>query len=509
MSRLPELATRDRVIDAVLVVFCGVGQAAAAAFAAFATRDAFAALHAGTGITLRTLSELGGAGLVAALCLYLAQRRSEALGQSYANALRQVLYRQIAALPKSRHERRRVGALSLRFVGDLSAARLWFGSGLPNVLTALVVLPGAMAILFALDPALAPAGIAPVLLSLIVLVGVAWRLERRHRVLRSRRAGLAIAMIERIAMSPDLDLMGRTDRELRALADRGASLRHDAIARRSRTASLQAILHAGTALAGMSVLWHAGQTGVAPGIVAASLAVLALLALPLQNLATAWDRYCAWRVARGKALALLGEAGIDRRTKRRAGAVAVQVSGAIQGTPLERAFPKGALTVLDSPLAIPIARHIAGLDAAPDLTVTFDGTGDLPKTAFLGDDHVGLQGSLRRSATLLCRTRPRDQTIAAVLTAYGLTDLIEGGKGLDTRIAEGGRTLPPETTLRLDLARAELGQVDLLIVASVRWRAMSDRRNLLELFRNRCGATVIVAMPAPDPRPREIEGEPA
>ncbi len=261
MSSLPPLASRDRVFDAVLVVICGVGQAAAAAFAAFATRDAFEALHAGNGIESRTLVELGAAGLVAALCLYLARRRSEALGQSYANALRQSLYRQVAALPKRRHQERRVGALSLRFVGDLSAARLWFGSGLPDTLTALVVLPGAMAILFALDPVLAPVGIGPIVISLLLMTGMAWHLEQRHSTLRSRRAGLAITMIERIAMSPELDLMGRTGKEMRALAERGETLRKDAVARRSRTASLQAILRAGTSIAGLAVLWSAGQTG--------------------------------------------------------------------------------------------------------------------------------------------------------------------------------------------------------------------------------------------------------
>lgn len=39
MTALPPLATRNRVIDTVLVVFCGIGEAAAATLAAFATCD--------------------------------------------------------------------------------------------------------------------------------------------------------------------------------------------------------------------------------------------------------------------------------------------------------------------------------------------------------------------------------------------------------------------------------------------------------------------------------------
>ena len=491
MNPFPKLTSRDRVIDAVLVVLCGVGQAAAAAFAAFATRDAFAALHTGESIAMRTLVELCGAGVFAALCLYLAQRRSEALGQSYANALRQCLYRQIASLPKARHEERRVGALSLRFVGDLSAARLWFGAGLPDSLSALVILPGAMAILLALDPALAPAAVWPIVIALVVMMGAAWHLEQRHKVLRARRAGVAISMIERISMSPELDLMGRTDKELRALASRGADLRDDAVARRSRTALLQAILHTGTAMAGLSLLWSAGHLGAAPGTVAASLAVLAILVMPFQNLATAWDRHCAWRVARGKAMKLLNETTVDRQINPRNSAVEVAISGEIDGQPVARTIPKGEISFLDEEIGARLARHIAGLDRSSDVSVSFDGSLDQPKTAFIGDDHVGLQGSLRRTATLLSGKRPDDETIAGTLAAYGLGHLLELEKGLGTRIAEAGRNLTADETLRLDLARAELGKVDLLVLDSARWRAMSDGQSLLEQFRNRSDATII------------------
>ena len=301
MNPLPPLATRDRIFDAVLVVSCGIVQAVALALAAFATRDAFAALHADQTLGLRTIAELGLAGVVAALCLFISRRRAEALGQSYAISLRHILYRQIARLPKSRHDARRVGALSLRFVGDLSAARLWFGRGLPDVLSATVILPGAIAILVALDPVLAFAGLVPLSVSLTLMVATAWHLERRHRRLRGRRAGIAIAMIERVAIAPELDLMGRTNKELRALDEKGTALRSVAVARRGRTVGLQSVLQVGLAFAGIAMLWTASHNEIAPATVAASLSVIALVTLPMQDLGAAWDRYCSWRVAREKA----------------------------------------------------------------------------------------------------------------------------------------------------------------------------------------------------------------
>ena len=501
MTQLPRLATRDRVTDAVLIVLCGICQAAAAGFAAFATRDAFAALHAGQALPLGTMVELAVAGVFAAVALYYGQRMSEALGQSYANALRQCLFRKIATLPKARHEERRLGALSLRFVGDLSAARLWFGNGLPDILTALVVVPGAMVILFALDPRLAPAGIAPLGAALILVTALAWQLGRRHRTLRKRRASIAISMIERIALSPELDQMGRTKKELRGLSARGEELRADAIARRSRAASLQAILQAGLALAGLSLLWRAGQIGAAPGTVAASLAVLALLVLPLQHLATAWDRYCAWHIAREKALNLMREPEVKRRPKHRKSAVEVEVCGSIEGHDGKAVFARGTTTHMSGPTGSVLARHIAGLDQSAGLIVRFDGEERRPRSAYIGDTHVGLQGSLRRAATLLSAKRPGDDAITDSLKAYGLGHLLDHPGGLDSRIAEGGRDLSSEDTIRLDLARAELGQVDLLVIDSMRFRAISRSAELIDEFTQRNEVTLIVTDPSPVPDP--------
>ncbi len=493
MRPLPPLATRDRVIDAVLVVSCGIAQAAALAVAAFATRDAFAALHAGQALGLWTIAELGLAGLLAALCLLVSRRRAEALGQSYAIALRRTLYRQIARLPKSRHDDRRIGALSLRFVGDLSAARLWFGCGLPDVLSAVVVLPGAIAILFALDPVLATAGLLPIGVALCVMAATAWHLEQRHRTLRRKRANIAIGMIERIAIAPNLDLMGRTDRELRTLDEQGAALRKDAVARRGRTAGLQAVLQIGLACAGLMILWTASQSGITPATVAASLSVLALVTLPMQDLGAAWDRYCAWCVAREKALRLLAEPTLRRRSAPSSKAAAVLVTGEMDGVREDFEATPGRDNILSSPRAHQIAQCISGLDHQTGLTVTFGTQGHRPRIAHIADDHVGLQGSLRRSATLLSRKRPDDARITEILDAFGLGDLIGQPGGLDQRVAENGKNLTSGQSLRLDLARAVLGAADMIVIASLRWSAEAERDTLMRTLKHLSTATIILA----------------
>lgn len=497
MRYLPPLVTRDRAFSAALVVGCGIVQAIALAVAAFATRDAFAALHARDPLALNTILELGLAGTIAAICLFLSRRQAESLGQSYAIALRRVLYKQIASLPKARHDQRRTGALSLRFVGDLSAARLWFGRGFPDALTAMIVLPGAVAILVSLDTGLALAALAPLGLSMGIMTLVAWHLELRHQRLRKRRASIAISMIERIAIAPELDLMGRTRKELRSLDEQGAALSADAVARRGRTAGLQAILQAGVAVAGLAILWVASHGAATPATVAASLSVLALVAMPLQDLAAVWDRYCAWSVARQKAQMLLDEPTLKRNVQRAEMPVTVSLSGAAHLNAVA-----GTVTRLTGPNAAKLAHVIAGLDHNPSLHVEFDEY-DTPHIAFIGDTHIGLQGSLRRTVTLSTLKRPDDETISQVLKAFGLVDLLDAPRGLDQRIAENGKCLTASQTLRLDLSRAVLGQADLIVISSLRWAADPDQAILLRTLQDMSPATIILAEAATHPNSSE------
>ncbi|WP_299750738.1 ABC transporter ATP-binding protein [uncultured Tateyamaria sp.] len=495
MTPLPSIATQDRVIDAVLIISCAIVQAIALAVGAFATRDAFMALHSQQSLPMQTVAELGAAGLVAALCHLFARRRAEALGQSYAIALRRTLYSQIARLPKARHEERRVGALSLRFVGDLAAARLWFGRGLPDVLSAIVVLPGAMWILFSLNPTLAGTGLVPLGVALAIMCITAWHLEQRHRKLRKRRANIAISMIERIAIAPELDLMGRTNKELRALDEKGAALKGDAVSRRGRTAGLQTLLKVGTALSGLLMLWLAGQNGLAPATAAACMSVLAIVALPLQDLAASWDRYCAWRIAREKAQRLLDEPTVKRRSKPKSEPISVTLEGQVDGQPVSFSAGAGKVTHLRGSYARLCARVIAGLDTHGAVDLRFGSQTRSPKISYIGDEHVGLQGSLRRSVTLGAPKRPTDGVIQQALAAFDLNEVLRAPDGLDQRLAENGRNLTAAQTLRLDLARAVLGRADVIIISSLRWAADPERDRLLDALRHLTRATVILAEP--------------
>lgn len=498
---LPKLLERGRIRDAVLIPAFGVAQALALGVGAFATRDAFTALHGNGSPTAGTLATLVGAGLAAAGLEVLSRQRSEALGQSYALSLRHVLYDHLAGMDRREVAARRVGALSLRFVGDLSAARGWFGRGVSRLLSAVVVLPGAAVVLYMLNPVLAAVATLPILLSLAAMLALALGLQARHRSLRGQRANISIAMMERIAIAPDLDLLDRTDRELGALSEDGAVLRRNAVARITRVGLLRMLPQAGAALAGAAMLWVSGRAGVVPGETAAGLAVMGILMIPLRELADVWDQFCAWRVAREKALALLARPSTRRRVLARGHPVGVQLVGLSLGTRVISAdILPGTLALITGPQGSgksQLGYLVAGLDRGPEGTVLYDGqSAPLPRVVHVGDRPIVIQGSLRRTLTLGINPRPKKRDIEKAARAFGLAHLMTRLGGLSGRVGESARTTSDSEALRLDLTRAALSRPDVIVLDSSRLWSDPDRVDLLSRLQHLTDCTMLLIGPS-------------
>lgn len=502
MSALPRLLAEGRVRDAVLLPLSGIAQAAAIGLAAFATRDAFAALHAGAAPGPATLAVLVGAGTVVGLIEVLARRRGEALGQSYVHALRHAIYDHLAGMDRRALAARRLGGLSLRFVGDLAAARLWFGRGLPRLLSGAVVLPVAGAVLWALAPALALAAAVPVALSLCAMAALAAGLQRRQARLRARRATLSVSMMERLAVAPDLDLMRRTDRELRALDEDSTDLGDEAVSRATRVALVRLMPQVGAAAGAAAILAVTAAEGLAPGLAAAALAVLAILVLPMRDFATAWDAFCAWTIARERAEALLALPSQRRAVRPRGHAVPVALDALlVAGGRITASVPAGKVLVVTGPAGSgksELAGLIAGADRPVAGRVLYDGSdGDLPQIALLTDRPPILQGSLRRALALGIAPRPADRELRRVARSFGLSRLVNHGGLADLRVGEAGRTLSRGELLRLSLARIALGKPDLIVLDSPDLMADPEGPSLVARLRAETGATlVLVADPA-------------
>jgi ABC-type transport system involved in cytochrome bd biosynthesis fused ATPase/permease subunit len=374
-----------------------------------------------------------------------------------------------------------------------------------------VILPVMLAVFWLMSPVLALAAGLPLAGAIAVAAVLAWRLKARQVRLRQRRAGLSADAMERIALAPAIDLIGRTGRELADLDRDGAALQDEAVGRTGQVAALRAVLRLGAAAAAVAVLAQAAVGGLAPGLAAAALALLGLVSTPLSDLAEAWDQYCAWDTARARMAELLAEPSLPREIAPRQSPVELRLRGLHtrlrEGA--EAVIAPGQLALIAGPTGSGksrLARRIAGLDrAAGGVVVLYDGQpAPLPRIAQIGETPVILRGSLRRALTLGIRPRPSDRRIEARAREFGLEPLIDETPGITARVGEAGRTLSRGAALRVELARAALANPDLIVIDCPALEADPERADLIARLRRRTGATLVLVTQKPDDLPTDL-----
>lgn len=458
-----------RKMRAAFILFALLGQALALGLAAIATRDAFVALRDEGADLVSPVALLILAGVGVAALQFLARVEAERLGYDFARSLRTALYQQYARMPMSEILRRKLGSLSLRFVGDLTAARGWAGTGLTRSAAAVIILPAAAACLWYLNPMLAKTAALPVMLSLLLTIIIGWKQEQRHRSLRRQRASIASSMMERVVMAPHLDLMGRTEKEVQRLEAGNAQLEALAV-RRIRPSTLMRLLpDIGVATAGALMFFAAARSGVDAADVAGALAALAILARPLRDLGGAWDKFCAWSVAREKCAAILSAPTMDRQRSRRAKAAALNVESLVINRGARLSFETGYQGVHHLNCAVDegVIDLLAGLDR-PDqgqvLYLNQNGGARRPRLSLITRTAPILSGSFRRAVTLGAHRRPADAEIAGVAQAFGLGAALDRLGGLDGRLGENADGLSLDEVFRLLVVRAALTEPNFVLV---------------------------------------------
>lgn len=490
--KLPELLGNNRARDIYLVTALGVFNAGLMFATAFATRAMFTAIAAGAEMPVNAWAILALVPILLAASQAVTRIRAEAIGQSYAIDLRETLFRTISSLPPDVRARRSLGGLSLRFVGDLSSARDWVGTGLTQAMSGIIVFPSAAVVLWLLNPALALAGGLPIAMSLIAFYLVGRHLRTRHTNLRKRRSRAAIAAIERVAHARELALAGRLQKELNTIKGKGREAAKHAIAHTRTTELLRMVPNASLGVGGACILATALHLGLPTGEAAASLSVLAILIIPLREAVGIWDRYAAWSVARDKCQQLFDAADKVPKIRRAGAPVGLSVDHPDLEKPLEiKAGEVLSLSDVDRETAVQIEASIKGETEAAE--VDFD-TKRRPLVANISKSPLILKGSLRRVAAIAARRRPDDDVITEVLRAVGLRHLVENG-GLDQRIAEGGATLLPEDRLRLSVAQAMLSNPDVIVIDGLHWTRLEDGGELFAILEEYSDATIIHDLP--------------
>lgn len=479
MSRLPPLLDRKRGRGLAAVVGLTVVQGLAAGAAAFATRGLFEAMHSGSALPAADLVTLGVAGAVIAGARIGARQIGERIGQDYARHIRTTLFEHAALLPARAVAARRVGFMSLRFVGDMTAFRNWLGLGLPRLIAAAVLIPAMLLVLWVLNPIFALM-VAPIFALCLGVIG--WgglRLVPLQRRLRSRRARIAAEMAERMPMAPHLDRLGRRGKELGLLNRRTEAMVSAALAHRLGVESLKALPDLAAGIAAAIVIFAGKQAGSDTGNIAAALAALGLLLSPLRDLGGVWNYRAAYLAASIKAQAVLSRAG---REMYRAGKSLPR--GLIDVEFCDVALPSGtrlsvrvraggttrlALGDLDAEAATDL---LLGLDAPMAGTILLSGIDlrDLSRGSLRRDVHrIGtmpdlLQGSVRRALLMGCDARPDDGALEKLARAAGLGAMLDRLGGLNGTILEAGKNLAQDERLAISLVRSYLLRPRLILL---------------------------------------------
>lgn len=510
MSALPRITGGGRRRGLALLVALALGQAAATGLAAFATRDIFAAFREpSAALPMLALIVLAATGVAIGVLRFFERLTAEKVGQHFAAALRIKLFKHMARVSARDLAARRNGALALRFVGDLTAVRAWVSLGLARMISALVVLPMATAVLFYMNVEIGLAVAVPMAAGLLLSAILGPRLGPAHRRLRARRARLAADMSERIPHAPELRLLGRMQIETRRLQARTDKLVDAALARARGAALLRAIPDVISGAVAACVFCVALTRGLPAAEAAGALAAVGLMVQPMRELAGVWDRHRAWQTAREKCLNLLNVPKLEIERAEDAslpkappnlifsnvssGALTNVTATALPGQTIGIIGANGAGKSTLLSLAAGLERPVSGDVLLGDLSpAALTPRERREMIALIGARSPVLKGSLRRALTMGVQGRPTDAEILQQSQIFGLEKVIRRLGGLDGTVAEGGRNLSAGELRRVLLTRAALTKPRLLLLDEPDDALDQDGPELVRALVEGCGATTLL-----------------
>lgn len=508
---MPKITAQGRGRSIVFITLALLAQAIAAGAAAFATRDLFGALASQSpNPSLVALATIGVSGIGIAICRITARLLGERMGQSYALDVRKALYSHASAMPRQLVANRRPGAMSLRFVGDLTALRSWVSLGLPALLAALVLVPAMLGVLYLIEPAFGQIT-APLFIAAIALMALlGWGLKDVNQRLRRARGRVAADMSERMINAPFLNAIGRQTRELSLLEKRTRDLIRHTMRRVRMAEIVRAVPEILAGLAATLVLWIGFQSDMPTASVAGALAALGLGLQPLRDLALVWNRHAAWRAAYEKCLKALSHELPKRLEKRKVKTPKRPLSVSVDAIPLPAAATFSASATAGAKTAIIGA---TGTGKSQLLSYMAGQNPDLVEKIVIGDTPLGdfsakqcgrlislvtlddplLKGSFRRALTLGLRTRPEDQEIIAVAEKLGLGAVMARLGGLDGQIVEGARNLSSGERAASLAARALLSKAPVILLDGIMEGLDPSARAALNTWLETSPATIFIA----------------
>jgi len=511
-SRLGELRlVEPRRLLGLLAI--GFGQAAAVAAAALGAAGLAGNLAYSTSAAVGILCAAAAAGA----CLRAAERvAAERLGRAVVHDLRLRMFRHLLRVSPQFLRQRRRGAAIVRFVGDLQAVRRWVSLGLARLAVSGATALGCLIVLAEVDARLALVLTAVISLAAVGVGLLAAPLGQANRNLRHRRGQLANLVTEQVTALEITQLHGRGSGEQRRLERRSDRLGAALVARARWLGALDAATFVATAAVTLAVMLLAHLAHADPvaqsGTIMAALVAVALLAPSLRDLARVFEYWQAVRVALERLEQFFGWP-VQRRPH--SAPALADPHGAIEyrGVWLSERVPALSTTIgfgervaLVGPNGIGKSRMLAltaGLVELRGGEVLIGGqsldavdVGSLRRSiALVSTDLPLVRGSLRRNLRYhRTAARAGTEAVQRIIDLCALDDVVERlDRGLETRIAEGGRNLSHGERQRIALARALMAEPSILLLDEVDAHLDEKSRSVLERVIREFNGTIIAA----------------
>lgn len=219
--------------------------------------------------------------------------------------------------------------------------------------------------------------------------------------------------------------------------------------------------------------------------------------MPLRDLAGIWDRFNAWQIARDKINVLFAQKSELRKVKRVGKPVSVEFCKIRHhGLFADLIVPAGSCVTVSGPPSggkSILLSLVAAQNLPKEGKVCFGGADThLPRIAYISDQPIILQGSLRRNLALSASKRPNSDLLTEVSQTFGLTKLITRLGGLGGRISESGKNLSAGEIIRIELVRAVQARPDLVVIDNRQLQLDPERYGLINELRQRTNATIFI-----------------
>lgn len=431
----------------------------------------------------------GGFVVIAASTAWLRMRErldSERLGQDYIHRIRMDLFNHLTRLtPRSLQTSSR-GSIMLRFIGDLNALKRWISLGFARITVAGVIVLGTLGTLFFLNWLIALGVVVIITVGICTLLLAGKHIQETVKEGRKRRSYLAANVNEKIVTMAVVQVFGQSRRERKRVRRQSDRLRKAMIAKAQKIGLIRAIVHTTAILATAVVLLLGGYEIAAertsPGSIVAILTIVGLLIPSLKGLGRVYEYWHDAKISSQKIQKFLQT---PTQVKEIVNAPDLQNGrGSLEFTEIALKDILSSITITAAPgqLVGIVGPNGAGkssllmlaarLQDPDEGSVSINGqdlaTHSLASVrraiGIVSPDLPLLRGKIDKNLRYRCPNAP-DQEIRRITILCEIDALLENTPaGLQTRLSEGGINLSLGQRRRIELARALVGNPEILLL---------------------------------------------